>query len=57
MESKEDIIVIDARSPEAYQYEHIPGAISFPYNDDPRNHSRAAKPEYVLCHLLRRHWL
>ena len=27
----EDIVVIDARSPEAYQQEHIPGAINLPH--------------------------
>ena len=31
LESGEDVIVIDARSPEAYQKEHIPGAINIPH--------------------------
>jgi rhodanese-related sulfurtransferase len=31
MESGESIIVIDARSPEAYLKEHIPGAINIPH--------------------------
>lgn len=31
LESGENIIVIDARSPEAYQKEHIPGAINIPH--------------------------
>ena len=31
LESGESIIVIDARSPEAYQKEHIPGAINIPH--------------------------
>ena len=31
LESGENIVVIDARSPEAYQREHIPGAINIPH--------------------------
>lgn len=31
LENKEDILVIDARSPQAYQHEHIPQAINFPH--------------------------
>jgi rhodanese-related sulfurtransferase len=31
LESGENILVIDARSPEAYQNEHIPGAINIPH--------------------------
>ena len=31
LESGENILVIDARSPEAYQREHIPGAINVPH--------------------------
>jgi rhodanese-related sulfurtransferase len=31
LESGESTIVIDARSPEAYQKEHIPGAINIPH--------------------------
>ncbi len=31
LDSGESIIVIDARSPEAYQKEHIPGAINIPH--------------------------
>ncbi|MFZ5595336.1 MAG: rhodanese-like domain-containing protein [Pseudomonadota bacterium] len=31
LEAGENIIVIDARSPEAYQKEHIPGAINIPH--------------------------
>ena len=29
----EKIVVIDARSPEAYQREHIPGAINLPHRE------------------------
>jgi len=31
LESGESIVVIDARSPEAYQREHIPGAVNIPH--------------------------
>ena len=31
LESGENIVVIDARSPEAYQKEHIPGAVNIPH--------------------------
>jgi rhodanese-related sulfurtransferase len=31
LESGENVIVVDARSPEAYQKEHIPGAINIPH--------------------------
>lgn len=33
LESGEDVIVIDARSPEAYQKEHLPGAINVPHRE------------------------
>ncbi|WP_018267573.1 rhodanese-like domain-containing protein [Methylosinus sp. LW4] len=28
---EEEVVIIDARSPEAYEKEHIPGAIGFPH--------------------------
>lgn len=31
LEAGENIVVVDARSPEAYQREHIPGAINLPH--------------------------
>lgn len=31
IESGENVIIIDARSPEAYRKEHIPGAINIPH--------------------------
>jgi rhodanese-related sulfurtransferase len=31
LEAKENIIVIDARSPQAYEKEHIPGSINIPH--------------------------
>ena len=33
LEAGDNIVVIDARSPEAYQSEHIPGAISLPHRE------------------------
>lgn len=41
LESGEDVLVIDARSSEAYHKEHIPGAINIPYrgmNDETTKH-------------------
>ena len=31
LESGENVVIIDARSPEAFQREHIPGAINIPH--------------------------
>ncbi|MGL6338296.1 MAG: rhodanese-like domain-containing protein [Waterburya sp.] len=31
LEAKENVIVIDARSPQAYEKEHIPGSINIPH--------------------------
>ena len=31
LESKQEVVVVDARSPEAYQREHIPSAINIPH--------------------------
>lgn len=31
MESQQNVVVIDARSPEAYEKDHIPGAINIPH--------------------------
>lgn len=33
LESGENVLVIDARSPKAYQNEHIPGAINIPHRE------------------------
>ena len=33
MESGEKVVVIDARSPEAFRKEHIPGAINIPHRE------------------------
>lgn len=41
LESGDKVLVIDARSPEAYQKEHIPGAINIPYrkmSEETTNH-------------------
>ena len=46
LESGENIVVIDARSPEAYQEEHIPGAVNVPHRkmsaETTKNINRAA---------------
>ena len=31
MKSGENVLVVDARSPEAYQKEHVPGAVNIPH--------------------------
>ncbi len=31
LESGQDIVIIDARSPQAYQAEHLPGAVNMPH--------------------------
>jgi len=33
LEAGENVVVIDARSPEAYQREHIPGAVNIPHRN------------------------
>lgn len=41
LESGENVVVIDARAPEAFQREHIPGAINIPHrkiSDETTNH-------------------
>ena len=33
MEQGENVVVIDARSPEAFEHEHIPGTVSIPHRE------------------------
>ncbi|MYA96707.1 MAG: rhodanese-like domain-containing protein [Nitrospinae bacterium] len=33
LEAGENVVVVDARSPEAYEEEHIPGAINIPHRE------------------------
>jgi rhodanese-related sulfurtransferase len=33
LEAGENVVVFDARSPQAYQREHIPGAINIPHRN------------------------
>jgi rhodanese-related sulfurtransferase len=33
LESGENVVIIDSRSPEAYQKEHIPGAVNIPHRE------------------------
>ena len=52
MESGENIIVIDARSPEAYQKEHIPGAINIPHrtmNEETTKHLDRLALVVIYC--------
>ena len=53
----ENIVVIDARSAEAFIEEHIPGAMSLPHrtmNQETTSHLDRKNP---LCDILRRHRL
>lgn len=52
LESGENIVVIDARSPEAYQKEHIPGAINIPHrtmNEETTEHINKAVLVVTYC--------
>ena len=52
LESGENIVVIDARSPEAYQKEHIPGAINIPHrtmNEETTKHIDKAVLVVTYC--------
>lgn len=51
-----DVVVIDARSGDAYEAGHIPGAISFPHREmNPA--CRTVRPRQGVRRLLRRHRL
>jgi len=52
LEAGENIVVIDARSPEAYQKEHIPSAINLPHrqmNAETSKHLDRAALVIVYC--------
>ena len=52
LEARENIVVVDARSPEAYQKEHIPGAINLPHrqmNEETIKHLDKAALVVVYC--------
>jgi rhodanese-related sulfurtransferase len=52
LESGEKILVIDARSPGAYQKEHIPGAINIPHrtmSGESTRHLDKAVPVVTYC--------
>ena len=52
LESGENVVVIDARSPEAFQREHIPGAINIPYlkmSDETTNHLDKSALMVIYC--------
>ena len=52
LEAGEDIVVIDARSPEAYQKEHIPGAINLAHrqmNEETSKHLDRVALVIVYC--------
>jgi 3-mercaptopyruvate sulfurtransferase SseA len=49
-----DIVVIDARSRDAYIIGHIPGAVSFPHREMNAETAARLNPQQGLCRLLRR---
>ena len=57
IQNGENIIVIDARSAEAFAEEHIPGAVSLPASDNELRDYIASGPRIPLCHILRWHRL
>ena len=51
------IVVIDARSHDAYVQAHIPGAVSFPHREMTRASTRHLDPDKVYVVYLRWDWL
>jgi len=51
------IVVIDARSHDAYVQAHIPGAVSLPHREMMRASTAASRPRQGLRCLLRWDWL
>jgi len=52
LEAGENVLVIDARSPEAYRKEHIPGAINIPHRKNERGNNKAPRQKLNGCQLL-----
>ena len=57
MQNGEGVVVIDARSPEAFAEAHIPGAISFPHRTMNADSTADLDREALSCYILRRHRL
>lgn len=54
LESGENVLVIGARSSEAYQKEHVPGAINIPHRSERRNNETSRQN---ICDYLLRWYL
>jgi rhodanese-related sulfurtransferase len=51
LEAKDNVIVVDARSPQAYAVEHIPGAINIPYRQiSPESTARLDKAAIIISY-------
>jgi rhodanese-related sulfurtransferase len=51
LESGDEIVVVDARSPDAFQREHIPGAINIPHRSmSPQTTSHVNKSALVVTY-------
>ena len=51
LELGENVVVVDARSPEAYQKEHIPGAINIPHRKmTPETTKDLSRSALVICY-------
>jgi len=44
LQNPEEVVVIDTRSPEAYEREHIPGAVNFPHREMEEESTRSLDP-------------
>jgi rhodanese-related sulfurtransferase len=51
LELGEGVVVVDARSPEAYQKEHIPGALNIPHRKmTPETTKQLSRSALVVCY-------
>ena len=48
LETGENVIVIDARSPDAYKKEHIPGAINIPHRTMSEDTTKHIKQDFLV---------
>ena len=57
LKNNEDIVVVDARSSQAYELEHIPGALHFPHVTMSALTAVHLDKSKIIRHLLRWYWL
>lgn len=55
LESGENVVVVDARSPEVYQREHIPGAVNIPHRE--MSEETTKHNEWTRIKWPQMHWL